>query len=48
MQEGFWDDSEKAQKIMIEINDTRDTIEDYRQMEGSMSSITEIMDLLSV
>ena len=48
MQEGFWDDSEKAQKTMIEINDTRDTIEDYRRMEGSLSSIAEIMDLLSV
>lgn len=44
----FWDDSDKAQETMIEINSLNDTIETYEKQEMSVNSISEMIEILSV
>lgn len=48
MESGFWDDSENAQNIMIEINDLKDTLDNYNKLDKSLISIKELLDYMSV
>ena len=44
----FWDDSEKAQEIMIEINSLREIVNTYEELESSVDSIKEVLEIMSV
>ncbi|MFM1538490.1 peptide chain release factor 2 [Helcococcus bovis] len=44
----FWDDSEKAQKIMIELNSIKDTVENYTNINDSLNSIKELLGMMTV
>lgn len=48
LESGFWDDSENAQNIMIEINDLKDTLDNYNKLDKSLISIKELLDYMSV
>ncbi len=43
----FWDDSESAQKTMIEINSLKDTIENYEKLNSSVDSMIDIIEIMS-
>lgn len=44
----FWDDSEKAQNTMIELNALKDTTENYKKLKDSISAISELLEMMSV
>lgn len=44
----FWDDSDKAQEIMIEINSLKDTIETFENLSYSVNSIYELLEIMSL
>lgn len=44
---GFWDDSEKAQEIMIEINDLKAVVENYEDLDSSILSIKELIEIMN-
>ena len=44
----FWDDSDKAQEIMIEINSLKDTIETFENLSYSVNSIYELLEIMSI
>lgn len=44
----FWDDSEKAQKIMIELNSIKDTVEKYTDISDSLDSAKDLLEIMSV
>ena len=44
----FWDDSDKAQETMIEINSLKDTTENYRTLSSNIQAIKDLLDMMSV
>ena len=44
----FWDDSDKAQAIMIEINALKDTTENYSNLSRDIQALRDLLDLMSV
>ncbi len=42
----FWDDSEKAQETMVVYNETKDTIEEFHQLDSELSDTNELFEIL--
>lgn len=44
---GFWDDTEAAQGVMVELNGKKDTVELFEKLWNGLSDLSEMLDLLS-
>lgn len=44
-QEGFWDDPDKAQKVMKEKKSMETTVDAYRRLENTLEDIKELIEL---
>lgn len=44
----FWDDSDKAQGTMIEINVLKDTTENYSKLSRDIQALRDLLDIMSV
>lgn len=44
----FWDDAEKAQETMIEINSLKETVDVYENLQTSINSSIELLELMTV
>lgn len=44
----FWDDSDKAQATMIEINALKDTTENYSNLSKDIQALRDLLDIMSV
>lgn len=48
IEENFWNDSQNAQKIMIELNRIKDTLDNYNDLKNSVNTLSDMLDILSV
>lgn len=47
LEENFWDDSEKAQGIIQELNYSKDIVQNYEKLKNSIDSIFDLMEIIS-
>ncbi len=47
MEPDFWDDTDVAQDIMVELNAKKDTLDNYSRLETSLSDMSDLLELLT-
>lgn len=47
METGFWDDSDKAQDLMVDLNEKKKTVDKFENMEEAFIDLSGMLELLS-
>lgn len=47
MASDFWDDSDKAQAVMVELNAQKSVVDDFEALDAGFSDLAEMVDLLN-